>query len=103
MVCLQTRRLALDAAVRRRNPEPASIDVEHLARDIVARHCHFRGRADYFQFVKRNDVLTVRGRVPSFYLKQMLQTLLKDLDGVRWIDNQVEVVACDGLSSVRDK
>ncbi len=41
-------------------------------------------------------MLVVRGCVASFYLKQMLQTVLKDLDGVRQIDNQVEVVATNG-------
>ena len=37
-------------------------------------------------------VLTLHGRVATFYLKQVLQTLLMDLDGVRQIDNEVEVV-----------
>jgi hypothetical protein len=35
----------------------------------------------------------VRGTVPTFYLKQLLQNVLKDVDGVRAIDNQVAVVA----------
>ena len=37
-------------------------------------------------------VLTLRGRVATFYLKQVLQTLLMDLDGVPQVDNEVEVV-----------
>jgi hypothetical protein len=69
---------------------------------MVAQHCHFYGRADRFEFVHCDDVLTIRGSVPSFYLKQMLQSLLKNLDGVRWIDNQVDVVSSAGLSSVRN-
>ena len=40
---------------------------------------------------------------PSFYLKQVLQTLLRNLDGVKQIDNQVDVVTSTGLSSVRAK
>jgi hypothetical protein len=43
----------------------------------------------------------VRGRVPSFYLKQVLQTILMRVEGVGVVDNQVDVVSCDGLSSVR--
>jgi len=41
----------------------------------------------------------LRGRVPSFYLKQILQTWLRRLDGVEQIDNQVDVVSATGLSS----
>jgi len=40
----------------------------------------------------RQRVLVLRGRVPSFYLKQVVQTVVRDLlsDGLV-IDNQVEV------------
>ncbi len=41
------------------------------------------------QYECETDVLTVRGIVPTFYLKQLLQSALKDLN-VR-IDNQVAV------------
>lgn len=76
--------------------------IERSAHQKVSQHLHFRGRAGNYEFVHHNGVLTVRGRVPSFYLKQLLQHALRDLEGVRSIDNQVDVVACDGLSSVRD-
>lgn len=42
----------------------------------------------------------IRGRVPTFYLKQLLQDALKQVEGVRRIDNRIEVVTSDGLSSV---
>ncbi|MEX2306032.1 MAG: hypothetical protein WD738_00465 [Pirellulales bacterium] len=58
---------------------------------VVDAHTHFRGRAARFEFVCREDVLIVRGAVPTFYLKQLLQSVLKDVDGVRVIDNQVTV------------
>ena len=48
-------------------------------------------------------ILTLEGRLSSFYLKQVLQTLLRDLDGVTRIDNRVDVVSSTGLSSVRPK
>jgi hypothetical protein len=76
--------------------------IERRARQAVAEHCHFRGRTDKFEFVCREDVLQVRGAVPSFYLKQLLQDALKGLQGVRWIDNQVAVVSFDELSRTRD-
>jgi osmotically-inducible protein OsmY len=49
----------------------------------------------------QNGVLTLRGRVPSFYLKQMAQSLLANIEGVDRIDNRVDVVSPRGLSSVR--
>jgi osmotically-inducible protein OsmY len=49
----------------------------------------------------QNGVLTLRGRVPSFYLKQMAQSVLANLEGVDRIDNRVDVVNSRGLSSVR--
>ena len=44
--------------------------------------------------------LTLAVQLPSFYLKQMLQESLRSLDVVAKIDNRVEVVCCDGLSSL---
>ncbi len=53
--------------------------------------------AHLFDFECNNGVLVVRGCVPTFYLKQVLQTLLKGLEGVRRIDNQVQVDASEGV------
>jgi hypothetical protein len=78
-------------------------DVEQVAYEIVASHCSFHGRAQEFDFEKNGDVLTIRGCVPSFYLKQVLQGLLKNLEGVQRIDNQVDVVNPHGLSSVKSQ
>jgi hypothetical protein len=36
--------------------------------------------------------------VPTFYLKQVLQCVLRDVEGVRGIDNQVVVISSQGLS-----
>ncbi|HVT28190.1 MAG TPA: hypothetical protein VHE81_09260, partial [Lacipirellulaceae bacterium] len=64
-------------------------------RQIVESHAHFVGRARLFEFECHDDILVVRGCVPTYYLKQVLQTALKDLAGVRRIDNRVEVYAND--------
>ena len=75
-----------------------SADLEQHAREILASHSHFIGRTNVFDFEVREDILIVRGRVPSFYLKQMLQNALKNLPGVRWIDNRVTVVSDYGIN-----
>jgi len=36
-------------------------------------------------------VLVLRGRVPSYYLKQVAQTVVRQIDGVIQIDNRLEV------------
>jgi hypothetical protein len=41
----------------------------------------------------REGVLTLRGCLPSYYLKQIAQTTVFGLEGVRRIDNQIEVVS----------
>lgn len=40
----------------------------------------------------RDGCLRLQGELPSFHLKQLLQTCLRGLPGVARIDNQVEVV-----------
>ena len=45
--------------------------------------------------------LVLYGKVPSFYLKQNLQELLREIPHVERIVNNVDVVSSTGLSSVR--
>lgn len=47
--------------------------------------------------------LTLMGCVPTFYMKQMLQTILRDIEGVHDLVNDVDVVSATGLSSMRPK
>lgn len=63
---------------------------------ILGDHPHFHGRAHEFEIDCRKDVLVVRGAVPTFYLKQLLQSALKDLDGVHRVENQVTVLSVEG-------
>jgi hypothetical protein len=66
---------------------------------MIARHAHFRGRADTFEFECNANVLVIRGCVPTFYLKQLLQDALKQLEGVQRIDNLVDVFVPEALGS----
>jgi hypothetical protein len=76
---------------------------EVLARvhDKLSQCCHFTYHWREISCFYQDGILTLRGRVPSFYLKQILQTTLMNVPGVKRVDNRVDVVASDGLSSVR--
>jgi osmotically-inducible protein OsmY len=77
--------------------EKSAEDMKKRASELLNRHHHFVGRSQCFEFQYRDGVLIVRGSVPTFYLKQVLQHVLKGLEGVRRIDNQVTVDASDGI------
>ena len=67
----------------------------------LSQSCHFTRHWREIECDFCEGILTLRGCVPSFYLKQVLQSILKDVPGVRRIDNRVDVVSAAGLSSVR--
>jgi hypothetical protein len=71
--------------------------VEQRARALIEEHSYFVGRGRMFEYEYRDEVLFVRGTVPTYYLKQMLQRALRDLDGVHRVENQVSVAASDGV------
>jgi osmotically-inducible protein OsmY len=73
------------------------------AQSRLADSSHFRGHQHAVRVEYEDGVLLVRGCVPSFYLKQVLQTLLVNVEGVETIDNQVDVSCPSGLSSVRPR
>jgi hypothetical protein len=72
---------------------PDTLILAERARELIAHHAHFQGRAHAFEFECREDVLVIRGCVPTFYLKQLLQDALKHLPGVQRIENLVDVFA----------
>src|SRR5580692_6108701 len=41
-------------------------------------------------------VLTLRGCLPTYYLKQMAQTAVAQIEGVQQVINEIEVVALNG-------
>jgi osmotically-inducible protein OsmY len=50
----------------------------------------------------RDGVLVLRGRLPSYYLKQLAQEAVARLDGVRRIDNRIEVGTTPGANFGED-
>jgi hypothetical protein len=79
---------------------PRHMKIEQLAFDLVDTHSHFHRRASRFDFQCSDDVLIVRGYVPTSYLKQLLNSVLREMDGVCTVDNQVQVVSSHGLSDL---
>jgi hypothetical protein len=74
-------------------------NLELRVRHTLDQHPHFRGRAGLFQYECCGDVLIVRGTVPTFYLKQLLQTALKGFEDIVRIHNQVTVASWDSIST----
>ena len=64
---------------------------------------HFRSRSDSISIEYQKGKLVLMGRLPSFYLKQVLQTILRGLPGVQRIDNRVDVISATGLSSSKSR
>jgi hypothetical protein len=69
-------------------------------RKMLADHPCFHGRADRFELIESDGVVLVRGQVPSFYLKRVLQEVLQKAAASRIIVDRVDVVCSNGLSSV---
>jgi osmotically-inducible protein OsmY len=87
---------------------PPSKSTDETAREVLNQHirnriaqCSYRFYFNQVSWHLHDGQLTLHGCVPSFYMKQMLQTLLRDIEGVQQIDNRVEVVSSEGLSSAR--
>jgi len=51
--------------------------------------------------VHRDGVLTLRGRLPSHYLKQLAQVSVTDLAGVRAVANHIEVTTPSRFRELR--
>lgn len=68
--------------------------ITERARGRLQAHIHLANRSRALELAVREDVLVVRGNLPSFYLKQVLQHALQGLEGISRIENQVMVVPC---------
>lgn len=81
-------------------------DIRKEVDETVRERLGIRPYTFYFQKITwdlRDGCLTLRGAVPTFYLKQVLQTRLKDIAGVDRLVNDVDVINSGGLSSVSDR
>ena len=48
----------------------------------------------------RDGLLTLRGCLPTYYLKQVAQAVVAHVEGVRQVVNEIEVL-CGGMREVR--
>ena len=60
-------------------------------RERLERHPHFHGRAHLIQIRSNGNSLVLSGRVPTYYLKQLLQEAVKLVPEIVHIDNRVDV------------
>ncbi len=60
-------------------------------REQLEDHPHFRGRTHLIEIRSNGDSLVLSGRVPTYYLKQLLQEAVKLVPDIGEIDNRVDV------------
>ncbi len=93
--------MSSDVGMQRDRVTTAKETVLQKAKSLIANHPVLRGRELGLDYQLEGDLLIIRGAVPSFYLKQVLQSALKELEGVNRVDNQVDVVSSQGLSGAK--
>ena len=80
-----------------------SDQIERLARERLSRSAPEAFYLKDVSFELRDRTLILRGRVPTNYMRQMLESLLSDLDGISELDNRVSVVSATGVSGTHPK
>jgi hypothetical protein len=92
----------MQAALAERTTTQTRSDLSTIARQYLESHPHFRGRSAGVSIAQEGSNLFVTGRLPSFYLKQLVQEALRHVPGVKYVYNQIDVVSADGISSARN-
>ena len=80
-----------ESTVQKRTELPSSVIVSSI-RELLEQHPHFRGRTSLLTIESIGGSIVLSGRLPSYYLKQLLQEAVKASFDVTKIDNHVEVV-----------
>lgn len=93
----------MQAAIAQRPIAPTCerSNLSSLARDYLEHHPHFRGRINDVSIEHEGRTLFLTGRLPTFYLKQLVQEAVRHVPGVHHVRNLIDVVSADGVSSVR--
>jgi hypothetical protein len=80
---------------------PERIDLTSLARQSLERHPHFRGRTSVLCIEQRGSMLCLTGRLPTFYLKQLVQETVRHIPGVKGVWNEITVIEGASQSGAR--
>lgn len=91
------------ATIEERPPTSARNDLSTTARQYLEKHPHFQGRISGVSIAHEGRSLFLSGRLPTFYLKQLIQEALRHLPGVQAIYNEIDVASPQGVSSVRSE
>jgi hypothetical protein len=94
------RRPALTKADSPVQDQLAHATIDQAVRRRIAA-CPYSFIFDKVTWQVNDGILTLQGCVPSFYLKQVLQELLLNIEQIDGIANEVRVVNSTGLSSER--
>ena len=76
-------------------------DLSIMARQYLEHHPHFRGRMSDVFIEHTGRTLQLTGKLPTFYLKQLVQEAVRHVPGVQHVRNMIDVVNASGVSSVR--
>ena len=63
-----------------------------LMRERLERHPHFRGRSALLEIELIEETIVLSGRLPTYYLRQLLQEVIRLSPAVPMIDNRVTVM-----------
>ena len=91
----------MNSATAERPSTSCRSDLSETARQYLETHPHFRGRISGVSIAHQGNDLFLTGRLPTFYLKQIVQEAVRHVPGVHYIYNQIDVVSADGMSSTR--
>lgn len=82
-----------------KNAPPERVDLIDSARKILENHPHFRGRLEMLSIDNRGSTLYLSGQLPTFYLKQLVQEVIRRVPGVHRVRNEIDVISPYGVSS----
>lgn len=82
-------------------PSRERTNLSAVARTYLESHPHFRGRMNDVAITQDGRTLLLTGRLPTFYLKQLVQEAVRRVPGVYGVRNMIDVVSAEGVSSVR--
>ena len=75
------------------------INLIDAVREQLENHPHFRGRLETLSIDQRGKTLYLSGQLPTFYLKQLVQEIIRRLPGVQSVRNEIDVISPYGVSS----